>query len=335
MKANYVNELAEGTKVDAPFALRAKEMRAARTGDAYLSLELADRTGQVAAVCFRPDSEATSVPVGSVVRVRGTVTSYRGVKRVSVESMRPTQSSDPGDFIATGVRDSAEVVAEFKALAAAVRDPQLRSLLRAVFGDESFFARFSRCPGSQSYHHAYLGGLIEHTVAVGSLARTLAEQHTAIDRDVLLTAALLHDIGKCDELTFDTAIEYTDRGRLLGHVTLGTIRLREAIAKHRLRVAEERLIRIEHAMLSHHGELEWGSPKRPSTLEALVLHHIDNLDAKATGFTELLGAASRVDESWTDAANLFRRPLYAPRAAEDDRPHTMREEDGIDCRLTA
>jgi hypothetical protein len=109
MKANYVNELAEGAKVDAPFALRTKEMRAARTGDAYLSLDLADRTGQIAAVCFRPDASATAVPVGAVVRVRGTVTSYRGVKRISVESMRPAQTSDAGDFIAQSVRDLAEV----------------------------------------------------------------------------------------------------------------------------------------------------------------------------------------------------------------------------------
>ena len=334
MKANYVNELAEGAKVDAPFALRAKEMRAARTGDAYLSLELADRTGQIPAVCFRPNAEATEIPVGSLVRIRGTVTSYRGNKRVSVESMRATQSTDSADFIATGVRDAGEVIAEFKALAAAVRDPHFRNALRAVFGDEEFFRRFTRCPGSQSYHHAYLGGLIEHTVSVASLARTLSDQHSSIDAELLLTAALLHDIGKCDELTYDTAIEYSDQGRLLGHVTLGIIRVREAIAKRRLRMPAERLMRLEHAILSHHGELEWGSPKRPSTIEALVLHHIDNLDAKATGFSELLGSASRVDETWTDAANLFRRPLYAPRAAEDDRMHPIHE-DGLHCRLTA
>ena len=334
MKANYVNELADGMKVDAPFALRAKEVRAARTGDAYLALELADRTGQIPAVVFQPGAEATAIPAGSLVRIRGTVTSYRGTKRVSVESMRPAQSPDSGDFIATGVRDSDEVVSEFKALASSVREPALRSVLRAVFGDPEFFGRFARCPGSQSYHHAYLGGLIEHTVSVASLARTISEQHASIDRDLLLTAALLHDVGKCDELAFDTAIEYTDEGRLLGHVTLGVLRLREAVAKRHLRVPAERLLRLEHAVLSHHGELEWGSPKRPSTIEALALHHIDNLDAKATGFCELVGSASRVDEAWTDAANLFRRPLYAPQAAEDDRSQPV-QEDGLHGRLSA
>jgi 3'-5' exoribonuclease len=334
MKANYINELAEGMKVDAPFALRAKEMRAARTGDAFLSLELADRTGRLPAVCFRPKPEASAIPVGSVVRVRGTVTSFRGQKRISVESLHAEQSADPDDFIAAGARSRDELVAEFKSLAASVRDPQLRKVLRAVFGDTEFLARFARCPGSQSYHHAHTGGLIEHTIAVAGMCRTVADQYPQADTDVLVCAALLHDIGKCDELTFETAIEYTDQGRLVGHVVLGVQRVQSAIARSRLKVDAGRLMRLEHAMLSHHGELEWGSPKRPSTLEALVLHHVDNLDAKAAGFVALLGGASRVDESWTDAGNLFRRPLYAPRAAEDDRRYPA-EEDAQHCRLSA
>lgn len=334
MKANYISELAEGMKVDAPFALRAKEMRAARTGDAFLALELADRSGQLAAVCFRPQPEASAIPVGSVVRVRGTVTSFRGRKRISIESMRAEPSVDPDDFIAAGARPRDELVAEFKSLAAAVRDPQLRKVLRAVFGDAEFFERFARCPGSQSYHHAHTGGLIEHTVAVAGMCRTVAEHYPQADADVLLCASLLHDIGKCDELTFDTAIAYTDQGRLLGHVVLGVQRLQGAISRARLKVDAGRLMRLEHAMLSHHGELEWGSPKRPSTFEALLLHHVDNLDAKASGFVALLGHAARVEESWTDAGNLFRRPLYAPRAVEEDRQYPA-DEDSEHCRLTA
>ncbi len=334
MKATYINELAEGMKVDGAFALRAKDMRAARTGDAFLALELVDRTGRLPAVCFRPDSTASAIPVGSVVRVRGVVTSFRGQKRISVETMRAEQTVDPDDFIAGGTRSRDELVAEFKALAATVRDPQLRKVLRAVFGDAAFFERFSGCPGSQSYHHAHTSGLIEHTVAVAGMCRTLAEQYPQVDADLLLCAALLHDIGKCDELSFETAIEYTDAGRLLGHVVLGVQRLQVSVARARLRIDGARLMRLEHAILSHHGELEWGSPKRPSTFEALLLHHVDNLDAKAAGFVALLGGATRADESWTDADNLFRRPLYAPRPAEDDRRYAA-DEDSQHCRLTA
>ena len=334
MKRNYVNELAEGTKVDAAFALRSKEMRAARTGEAYLSLELADRTGQISAVCFRPSRDAAEIPVGCVAHVRGVVTTFRGVKRVTVDALLPARHWDAEDLIARSSRATDELIADFKALVAGVRDVELRRVLRAVFGDRAFFERFSVCPGSQSYHHAYLGGLIEHTSAVAGLCRRLAEQYPQVDGDLLVTAALLHDIGKCEELAFDTAVEYTDEGRLVGHVILGMRVLRDALARSKPRVAAERLMLLEHAILSHHGELEWGSPKRPSTMEALLLHHADNLDAKAAGFAELLSGASRVDEAWTDAGNLFHRPLWAPRAIEDDRPQVVGE-DGLLSQRTA
>ena len=317
----YVSELAEGVPVDSIFALRSKEMRSARTGEAYLALELADRTGQISAVYFRPPEGATTVPVGAVVHVSGRVTTFRAIKRIVVDSLSPATRWDPSDLLARSSRAAEELGAEFKQLVARVKDPVLRAVLRGVFGDRGFFARFCECPGSQSYHHAYLGGLLEHTVAVARLCQALGEYYEGVDTDVLLAAALLHDVGKCDELAYDTAIEFTDEGRLLGHVALGLSRIRGAArrAQNSSR-GPDRLLKLEHAVLSHHGELEWGSPKRPSTIEALLLHHADNLDAKAAGFSALLGAAARVDEAWTDSANLFRRPLWAPRAAEDERP---------------
>ncbi len=326
MKRNYVNELAEGTVVNAPFALRSKELRVARSGNAYLSLELADRTGTIPGVCFRPTEGALAVPVGCVVQVRGTATTYRGAKRVSVEALRPAGQWDAEDMLASSPRSREEMRVEFSDLVASVNDPDLRRVLHAVFSDRAFAERFNSCPGSQSYHHAYLGGLLEHTVAVAGLCRRLAEVYPHVDGDMLTAAALLHDVGKCEELSYATAIEYTDEGRLAGHVVLGVRRLHAALASARTHVSRERLMLLEHAILSHHGELEWGSPKRPSTLEALMLHHADNLDAKASGFATLLGGATRVDERWTDAGNLFRRPLWAPRAAEDDRPSTTIED---------
>lgn len=334
MKAQYINELAEGSKVDAPFSLRSKEMRAARSGDAFLALEIADKTGHLSAVYFRPTSEASSVPVGAIVRIRGTVTSFRGSKRVSIDSMSPDAEYEGEDFLEASLRPREDMIAEFKRLAAGVRKVPLRRLLRAVFGDAAFLDRFSRCPGSQSYHHAYASGLIEHTIGVASICRTLCEQFPQADEDLLVCAALLHDIGKCDELSFDTSIQFSDQGRLLGHVVLGMQRIDRAISAGRVRIEPGLRARLEHAVLSHHGELEWGAPKRPSTFEALLLHHVDNLDAKASGFTSLLSGAVRADESWTDAANLFRRPLYAPRAAEDDR-HYPASEDVVHSKMTA
>jgi len=180
-------------------------------------------------------------------------------------------------------------------------------------------ARFCTCPAAQALHHAYLGGLLEHTISVATACRMLGALYPELDSDLLLTAALLHDIGKVDEMSFETSIEYTDSGRLLGHVILGERRLSRAIEGLADKMPQDLAVRLCHAIVSHHGELEWGAPKRPSTLEALLLHHADNLDAKAAGFIEASRAASLVEESWTDAMNLFHRPLYAPRSVEDDR----------------
>jgi len=188
------------------------------------------------------------------------------------------------------------------------------------------------CPGSQSYHHAYLGGLMEHTIAVAANCARIAGTYPDVNRDLLVTAALIHDLGKIDELSCETSIEYTDEGRLLGHVMLGVRLVHERLALSS--AAPDLRRRLEHAILSHHGELEWGSPKRPSTIEALLLHHVDNLDAKAAGFSQAVAGATLAEEAWTDAGNLFRRPLYAPRPMEDDRPRRS-EEDAQHFRLTA
>lgn len=328
MARRFIEGLTAGERVEAHFALRAKDVRAARTGEAYLALELADRTGRMAGVMFRPSREAIAIPVGCVVRVRGMVTAYRGVLRVSVEEMRPAATYDPSEILPTAARDVEEMIAELRKLVGAVQTPSLRAVLRAVFGEAAFMEQFKRCPASQTHHHAYLGGLLEHTVSVGTLCRSLANLYPHADGDLLLAAALLHDIGKVDELDWTTSIEYTDEGRMIGHLLLGERRVFRVLESLGDRVPSDLATRLSHVMLSHHGELEWGSPKRPCTLEALMLHHADNLDAKTAGFIAAAAAASLVEESWTDAENLFRRPLWAPRSLEDDRQVHVSEDGG-------
>jgi len=284
------------------------------------------------ALCFRPSRLAIDIPSGSVVRICGTITSFRGVRRIAVDDISVAEKWNPCDLMAEGSRPTEELVAEFKQLVKSVNDAGLRSLLRAVFADKEFFKTFCECPGSQSYHHAHIGGLLEHTVSVACHSLAVSSRYAGINVGLLVAAALLHDVGKVDELSWGPGVSYSDEGRFIGHVILGVQRVHAAGGKANLN--SHVLMQVEHAILSHHGELEWGSPKRPSTVEALVLHHVDNLDAKTAGFSQALAAVTLTDEQWTDSANLFRRPLFAPRAAEDDRQRRP-EEDGQHFQMSA
>lgn len=325
MKPRFITELVEGARVDSEYLIKSKELRTARTGDPYLWLEISDRSGTMPAVLFRPGGTARSLPVGAVARVSGSVAKYRGRPRVTVEALAPAESWDPEDFLQPGRRPANEVEAEFTALVRSVRDPGWRTLLRRVFGDAAFRSAFMRSPASQSHHHAYIGGLVEHTIAVADSCSHLAGRYDGVDRDLLVTAALLHDIGKVDEIECETGVMYSDAGRLMGHVILGLQRVERALPASG--TDARRSLLLQHAIVSHHGELEWGAPKQPATLEALILHHVDNLDAKTAGLSALLAGATAADETWTDAQNHFRRPLHAPRSADSDRDARVEEDD--------
>lgn len=332
MIMRYINEFVEGAKIQAAFLLRSREMRAARNGDAYLVVEIADRTGSISGVLFRPNRAASAVPVGSIVEVAGVVTTFRGERRLSIDSLRPAASWEPTELLRPSRRPLDEMKKEFGDVVRSVTHRGLVALLREVFREQDVFSRFCAAPASQSYHHAHVGGLLEHSLSVASMCGEMASRYPGINRDLLVAAALLHDVGKIDELSFDAGISYTDEGRLVGHVVTGAMKVRQAAEKIGLEPGLRML--LEHVVLSHHGELEWGSPKRPATMESLVLHHVDNLDAKAASLADILHGAAAADECWTDATNLFRRPLYAPRPMEDDRLVKAHEDDQH-YRLTA
>lgn len=312
MKEQYVRDLVEGARVDSVFALTSRDIRSARTGDAYLALEASDATGSITAVKFRPSGSDQAVPAGTVVRLRGTVTSFRGTRRISIESMRPETSYDRSDLLAAGVRQTGEMLDELRALVRSIEEPGLRAVVNAVFGAAGFMDRFASCPAAVGRHHAYVGGLLEHTVSVAGLCRSLAASYPTADADLLVAAALLHDVGKVDELAYDAAIEFTDSGRLVGHTVLGDRIVTRAVAKLGRRVPDATALRLSHAILAHHGELEWGAPRRPCTIEALLLHHADNMDAQAASFGEAVSGAAVLEERWSDAANGFGRPLMVP-----------------------
>jgi len=206
-----------------------------------------------------------------------------------------------------------------------VSDPHLRALLSAFLDDPDFMRRFTAAPAAKNYHHPYLGGLLEHTATTVRICRMLCELYPDVDRDLLVTAAALHDIGKIEELDYERAIDYTDAGRFLGHLLLSDEMIRDRLSG-LPGFPADLAMRLRHAVLSHHGELEWGSPKRPKTLEAVVLHHVDNLDAKVNSFREIVSRAGESDSPWTDMRNLFKRPLYAPRPMSREMELDLEEE---------
>lgn len=312
MKEQYVRDLSEGARVDSLFALRSRDIRSARTGQPYLSLEVADCSGAIPAVMFRPTSADEALPVGSIVRVRGAVSTYRGVRRVSIDALQPVEEFDPRDLLPAGRRDREEMLAELRAAVKRVRDVRLRAVLRAVFGAAGFIDRFASCPAGSGRHHAYVGGLLEHTLAVASLCEAFAVAYPRADHDLLLAAALLHDVGKTEELSFDSSFDYTDAGRLVGHVVLGERIVTRAIDRLPRSLDRDVALRLVHAVLAHHGERAWGAASEPCSLEALLLHHADNLDAQASAFLEAVSGAAVLEQRWSGRDSAFGRALLVP-----------------------
>jgi 3'-5' exoribonuclease len=279
-KRVFCADLDSGEQVDEVFCVTRVSRKVGRSGP-FLSLEFADRSGRIPGVAWdNADALAPTLVEGAFVRVRGIVTDYRGQPQIQVEAAEPAPQVDPGEYLVVGLLD----------------DPQ-------------FVERFSVAPAAKVNHHAYVGGLAEHTRSVMNLCELAAGHYPDLDRDLLLAGAFLHDLGKIDELAVEPGFPYTEAGSLLGHIALGYAYVRERIAAID-GFPPELATDVAHLVLSHQGELEWGSPVKPQTLEAIVLHHLDNLDSKVTAARAHLDNAttSRTGYVRSLQRSLFRRP---------------------------
>jgi 3'-5' exoribonuclease len=272
--------LQPGQQVDALFACTRKDRLVTRTGTPYLALELRDRTGSVAARAFRDaDVLAGRFDRGDLVRVRGRVERYRDELQVDVaaiDRVEPSQA-DPAAFLPTAYRDLDELDGFLEHLAGEVRHPGFRGLLDGILRDDVLRAGLRRSPCTRAGHHAYLGGLLEHTVAVATLAQEICTLHARLDSDLLLTAAIVHDLGKTREFTYGADIGLSDEGRLLGHVELG-LRMLEERAARVPALDDPRRLALAHCVLTHHGP-ESSPTRRFASGEAVALHRINALDA--------------------------------------------------------
>jgi 3'-5' exoribonuclease len=307
-----VADLTPGSHVEGRFLVARKELRQGGRGGQFLDLTLCDATGRVSArVWENAASLAERFSQGDVVWVIGTAETFRDELQVRVERVAavPREQADPSDFLPRSTKDIADLERRLAEMVKSVQEDHLRGLLMAFFRDPEFRRSFCTAPGAKSLHHAYVGGLCEHTVEVVELCEKVTQVFPQLDRDLLVTAAILHDIGKTKELSWETAFDYTDVGNLLGHLVLGEQMVRERAAGVE-GFPEELKMLLSHMILSHHGTGEFGSPKVPMTAEAIALHHAEDLDAKVNLFLGQIEDARKKGRRWTERHFLLERALY-------------------------
>ena len=277
-----VAALRAGEEVDAVFACSRKDRLTARSGTPYLALELRDRTGAIQGRAFRDaDLLGGRFERGQLVRVRGRVERFRDELQVDVRAIERAEEADPAAFLPVAYRDVDELDGFLEHLAREVHDPEYRALLEALLADDVLRAEWRRAPCTRGGHHAYLGGLLEHTVAVATLALEACQLHPRLNSDLLICAALVHDLGKTREFVYGADITLSEEGRLLGHVMLGQRMLDERSGG----MSVDRRLALAHCVLCHHGA-DAAPGRRFGSPEALALYRLNALDASVKGALE-------------------------------------------------
>jgi 3'-5' exoribonuclease len=307
-----VRDLKPGIKLRSSFLATDAAVRKDSRGVPFLSLKLVDRTGSVDALMWRlPDELLKGLPAPVYVSVEGQTHEYRGTLQVKVERLKVLREDEVSeeDYIPTTEQDRRELAEEILLAGQGFENEHLRKLFDSMVSGEGFWEAFCEAPAAKGMHHARIGGLLEHSVCCLRIARALAEVYP-VDRDLLLFGAIFHDVGKVRELSWGGGgFAYTTEGRLLGHVVLGEQLVASYVAA-LPNFPEELRLRISHVLLSHQGETEYGSPERPKTLEALLVHLIDNLDARTAMYLE--STKNVTPGGWSHHDNPLRRALYVP-----------------------
>ncbi|MDZ7270567.1 MAG: HD domain-containing protein [candidate division KSB1 bacterium] len=314
MPHGLIKDLRPGEQVVDFFVLRKKELRLRReTNESYLALELGDQSGRIAATLWdNAEALCADLSVGQVIKVKGVVVEYAGRPHLKLEKVRPARADEVEGmeaFVPVCPKDLGELWMRLDQLVEGITNPHLKGLLQALFGDSAFRQVFAQAPAGKLWHHNYRGGLLEHTVAVAETCAAVHHRYSHLDRDLLVTGALLHDVGKVQELKVDGFIDYSDQGRLIGHIVLGAEMVREKL-RTLPNFPEELAMRLLHLILSHQGKGEYGSPVVPMTLEAIILYYADELDSKANAFERIIGRDKEQGKKWSRYVELMDRFLY-------------------------
>lgn len=301
MKSPYVTELEPNQTITGIFLVHHKDIRQKKSGEPYLSLTLADRTGELDTKMWDNAAEVMDTfGQDDFVRVKGLVQIFQNRPQLTVHKLQPVAEGeiDFADYFPASARNRDEMYAELRGWIASMTNPHLKALIECIFADESVAVAYRTAPAAKSVHHAWLGGLIEHVLSLCHLAKFTAAHYADIDFDLLLAGVILHDLGKITELTYARGFGYSTEGQLLGHIVIGA-QMVDAKLKQMPDFPATLRSLLMHMILSHHGELAFGSPKVPLFAEAMLLHQLDNLDSKMECFRGLVERDRLVAGVWT------------------------------------
>lgn len=302
----FIKELHEGDVVTETYLCKKKETFKTKAGKSYYSLILQDKTGTLDAKVWELSNGIDHFESMDYIHIEGQVTSFQNALQLNIKRVRKSQEGEynEADFFPVSGKNVEEMYQELLKYINNIKEPHLHQLVSSFFvEDKEFITRFKKHSAAKSVHHGFIGGLLEHTLGVVKFCNYMADNYPVINRDLLISAALFHDIGKMDELSTFPENDYTDEGQLLGHIFIGAekvgLKIRE-IPGFPMKLANE----LRHCILAHHGELEYGSPKKPALIEAMALNIADNADAKIQSMMELFQSSDEKAE-WLGYNRLF------------------------------
>src|SRR3989338_9050252 len=312
MKKIFIKDIKEKDRIEDIFLVTKKEMGMSKTGKPYLNMRLMDKTGEMEARVW-DDAEDLSRKFerNNFVKVKCNALAYQGGLQLNISDVTKIDEDKAAirDFLPASNRNPDDMMAELESIIAGIKSNPLKKLLSSFLDDAEIKNLLKLAPAAKSMHHPYLGGPLEHILSLCRLIKGVTEHYQNIDKDLLLAGAILHDIGKIYELRFERAFDYSDEGRLLGHITIG-IGMIDKKLENIPGFPKETAMLLKHMLLSHHGHLEFGSPKRPKTVEAVILYYLDDMDSKVQSMQALIEKEREISSTWTSYHKLYERYIY-------------------------
>jgi 3'-5' exoribonuclease len=308
----FINEIKENDTVDSFFLVKEKSSGVTKTGNVYLKLKLIDRSGEMEGrIWTSVEAFTESFDKDDFVYLKGKAVSFQEHLQLNITHIERVEEEVIllSDFFPMAERDIDEMLQSLIEISQQIKNPHLSQVLRLFWEDGPFLERFKMAPASKWLHHTYLGGLLEHTLSLTQLVLKNVSHYKGLNVDLLVTASILHDLGKIDELSYQRSFDYSDEGRLLGHIILGIERVEDKI-RQLPDFPKDLSTLLKHLLLSHHGQYSWGSPKRPMTLEAVMLHDLDNMDAKINGIQQFLRREVPEGSRWSAYHRTFEQFFY-------------------------